>query len=856
MTTPTFMVGLIKEGLRKDVKPWGTPDDSFTSLINAYQWRGRIIRRTGYSLLGILNTGTALLPVYPNLPVMGLVNQNQFGVNLQNLIAFDTRNSYLFNTTTGVFEPLPSKMPVTWTGTDSNFFTYVNYAGALWVTNGVPGLNGVAISNITVVGPVLGLFTFTITTATSHGFTNIVGQMVSFININPGVTNPTFPLNGNTYTLTFISATQFSVQNSTTGVYTSGGTALNNQVQTAGQDGIRYYGNLQYGPSTFLASWANYNPPISPFVALAGALLIFPYRGYLVFLNTYESDGVSAAVNFGNRARWTQIGTPYYSSPQPGTPNLQTVDQLAARDDVFGRGGANDAPTQEVIVGAAFIRDILVVYFEKSTWRLRFVNNTQNPFVWERVNVELGSDCTYSTIAFDKGVMTIGRRGILISDGNDTIRFDEKIPDDVFDIRVINNGLKRVSGIRTFRTKLCYWTFPTGGNPNSTFPNLVLVYNYESKTWSFFDDCFTTFGYYYPSSSSSAPSDTWNSLTQPWSYYTEMSPVDAVSDTGFETVLAGNQQGFVFQLEQTGSQNDPSLFIQSITVGATTTITSPNHNLDDETWIQLSGITGTVDIYGNSLNGRNFKLANPSNQVNTFVLTGYDTIDAGNFSGTNFSYTTYKYILPGSVFIIVGALTFADSQYNGTLFSSTGLGTGTVDYVNGVISITFATPIVTTEIYINVVSYDPTQLVVPIQTKTAYTGGGLIAKLSNIDIITKIFNFMDKDKRARLSKIDFYVDKTDGGQFTCNVLGDSSNVPINTPLSDNPQSNVVLTSLNPYQVGIGDETIYRLYCDAIAQTIQLELTLSDPQMAVSAVNGSKIGILSMIFSMRQGGRLV
>ena len=43
----------------------------------------------------------------------------------------------------------------------------------------------------------------------------------------------------------------------------------------------------------------------------------------------------------------TQIGTPYYSYPVPNSPNLQTLDFLAARDDIFGRGGANDAPTSE-----------------------------------------------------------------------------------------------------------------------------------------------------------------------------------------------------------------------------------------------------------------------------------------------------------------------------------------------------------------------------------------------------------------------------------------------------------------------------------------------------------------------------
>lgn len=842
MTTPNAMIGLIKDGLRKDVKPFGTPEDSFVTLENAYQWRGRITRRPGYTLLARL----ALSGVYQNLPVMGLANRNKFGINLQDLIAFDTVNSYLYTASSKTFGLLPSVMPVTWNGQDYNFFTYTNYAGAMWVTNGVPGLNGVAISTTANSGA-----DTIVTTTIPHGFTN--GQYVTFININSGSSST---LNGLSLVISLASGSTFTVS----GNYTagSGGLALNSQVQTSEQDGIRFYGDLTYGPSSFSLSWANYNPPINPYVALAGALLIFPYRGYLVFLNTWEGNNPGQLQNFGNRARWTQIGTPYYSDPVPGLPNQQISDPFAARDDIFGRGGANDAPTQEVIVGAAFIRDILVVYFEKSTWRLRFVNNTQNPFVWERVNVELGSDCTYSTIPFDKGVMTIGRRGILISDGNDTMRFDEKIPNDIFDIRVLNNGLDRVSGIRTFRSKLCYWTFPDDENENTIYPNKVLVYNYESKTWAFFDDTFTTFGYYYPSSS--APSLTWNDLPLPWSSYSEMSPDDAVSDTGFETIVAGNQQGFVFELEQLSAQNDPSLYIAAITTGAITVINSPNHNLNDGDWVQLTGISGVLDNFGLSLNGRNFKISTntPSmgNDPNNFVIQGFAILDAGNFSGSTFTYTAFGNVLPGSVTVYVGAVTFTDGAQDGILYPSTGGGTGTINYNTGTIVINFSSPIVTTEIYVGVVSYNPEQQLSPIVTSGSYSGtAGLIAKISNFDIVTKIFNFFGQDKRSRLSKIDFYVDSTTGGQFQCDVLGDSSNEAINTPLSDNPQSNIVLTSPNPYQIGIGDESIYRLYCDAIAQTLQLELHLNDQQMATSAINDSNFDLLAMLFSMRQGGRL-
>ncbi len=104
--------------------------------------------------------------------------------------------------------------------------------------------------------------------------------------------------------------------------------------------------------------------------------------------------------------------------------------------------------------------------------------------------------------------------------------------------------------------------------------------------------------------------------------------------------------------------------------------------------------------------------------------------------------------------------------------------------------------------------------------------------------------------------IDFYTDLTDAGQFTVDILGDSSNIPMNKPLIDNLQSNVVLTSKNPYQVGSGDQTIYRLWANASSQTYQIKMYLSDRQMAVDAINDEDYELLAMMVSVSDRGRLV
>lgn len=938
-----FLIGTIESGITKNVKPWATPKDSFEVLTNAYQWRGRVVRKAAYDTLSQLTfveslrdlgasaqnftsnvlvasslTGVTIVPgsititvngganytlqedpdnpgsiiqisgagtdflngsinylngdlalnfsVNPGgnvvisfsyvyaLPVMGLRTRNLFELNEQDTIAFDTRFAYRFSNISEAFVPLPSVMPTEWSGTDSQFFFTTNYAGAFWATNSKPGLHGVEILNISNTNPAV------VTTSVAHGYTT--GQTVVIINVSgyTPIASTTPILNGQSFVITVTGANTFTIplNGALYNAYSADGLALNSYVSQTNQDGIRYYGNLTNG-----TGWANYNPPIDPNNALAGALLIFPYRGYLVFLNTTEGNEQNT-YNYGNRARWTQIGTPYYSEPVPSTPNPQGFDVRAVRDDLFGRGGANDAPTQEVIIGAAFVRDILVVFFERSCWRLRFVNNAQNPFVWERINVELGASATFSTIPFDKGVMAIGERGIVIADANDVIRIDDDIPDTIFEIRIDNDGMQRVNGIRTFRTKLNYWTIPSGSIPGGTYPDYVLVYNYDTKTWATFDDCFTCFGYFYAFDDA-----TWADLTESWSTYFDITWGGANIEKGYEDVIAGNQQGFVLSLDgalrdsqtvETG-QNGVSLMIAAITnggAGVPGTFTSTKNNLPDGSWIVLTGISGTTDVSGVTLNGRKYKVVNPGLDPDDFTLQEFTPYEAGNASGTSFNFTLsapFTPIFPGSVYITVGSLTFTDPGANG-LLSTSGASSGTVNYQTGAISLSFSPGIGSTPVYIRVVSENPAQGFSNVETTGTYTGGGYIAKLSNIDIQTKYFNFLGQDQRSRLSKIDFYVDRTTGGEFTVNVFADSSNQIINSPLSDNRRSNVVKTTLNPYQYGEGDQTIFRLFCDAIAQTVQLQMTLTDQQMAVTRIVNSDIQLLAMNFTLRPGGRLV
>lgn len=783
-----------------------------------------------------------------NLPCMGLRTRDLFAINAQDLIGFDTHYAYRYSNTNNQFQLLSSTMPVVWSAENYDFFWTVNYANAFWATNSKPGVHGYTITSITSPGAP----TVVVTTSTANDFqvgdvfytVNVTGTAAPY-NIVSGVVT----VAGNPFTGT-INQTVASA-----GGAASSGLVLSTTRSIANQDGIRYYTG---------STWVNYAPPINANNALFGALMIFPYRGYLIFIGTYEGNE-SGVFYYPNRMRWTAIGTPYYANPVPVFPNPQSTDINCARDDIIGKGGAEDAATNQEAICGAFIRDIIVVRFNNSTWRIRFTQNSVNPFVWEIVNIELGGQSTFGTIPIDKGSMDYGPRGITISDGNDVIRFDDKIPDTIFQTRNSNHGPERVYGIRTFESRLNYWTYPS--NKSITFPDSILVYNYDLKSWAMFDDSFTCFGYYKPFNDV-----TWADLTSPWSSYGDLTWNSSEIQSLNESIVAGNQQGFVEVIEADQITNGPSLNITGITtpaVPSAAVFTVVDHNLKTGDWIQLTGITGITGGDGVDLNNfldsvgaypfnRSYKII--STGVNTFTLQEFSPIDAGPvlIADTEFTYTLstpFIPIYPGSVLITVGDLSFTDPDLDGTLHATDGTSFGNIGYENGIVNLTFDPPLASNEeVYIRVVANQP---LTAVSATGTYTGGGYVTKKSNIQLQTKVFNFFKQDQRARISKIDFYTEQTNTGEFTCDIFGDSNTtLPINNPFSDNLRSNVVITSQNPYQITDGDQTIYRLYCDAIAQTIQAQFRLSDQQMATDNIYSSDIDIAALMFSMRPGGRII
>lgn len=589
---------------------------------------------------------TLTFSYWPGLPAMGMANREVPAINYEECNVFDTKYAYQYSNTIKAFQEMPTLLlmnPTTWSGTNSDFFWSTNAFGALFTTNCKAGLHAYTVTTFAgaAAGPPP---TVDITTSTAHNLT--VGDQVMFINCTGvGAAN-----NGLRGVVTSIAGAPFTATvsniDSTTTIpiaWTNAGPITGLMIvsnQNLHGDGIRWHDGT---------SWRNFNPVLTPTTALMGSAMLFYYRDRLVCLDTIEgSDLTPTGTRYYQRARYSQNGTIYNITPVPSVSAsgsaAYSADYQAWREDVTGRGGWIDAPTSERIVSAGFVKDTLIVFFERSTWRLRYTSNEILPFIWERINVEFGSSAPHSTVLFDAGPITVGQRGVIQTDGVQALRIDNIIPDEVFQFNNEQSGPQRIHGIREFEKQLVYWCFPQDAG-NGPYPNRTLIYNYRDQSWGGpFRDTFTCFGTW-----QAADDLTWAGATMTWGDATF--PWNAnVGAAQYPTIIGGNQQGFVNKVNSTlVSANGETLQIKSITLGSPTYWRSKDHNLQTDDFIKLDGCIGL--------------LTPPNGEIFKVKMIDADQIELYQYNPVTHGFTTAYELPAGTVYSGGGTLQRIDVPY-------------------------------------------------------------------------------------------------------------------------------------------------------------------------------------------------
>lgn len=629
-----FLIALPRIGLERDLEPAWLPNDAYPQLEDCYLWRGRIKRKQGYNLLGQLNYAIAVLGATPTSTTTFTIP----GVSVSTpLLPFGTQ--FVWNGVTFTDNGIGG-----FTQTDGGVSSTINYTTGVVVLNLVTPTAGITTVFYFPGLPVMGLpslnqpsvaqseapdILMAFDTKFSYYFSDATRTFtgVNFMNTS----NTPFYWQGDDADF-FWTTNYFKVLWATN--FQPGWQSAPTGFTPANGDGIRFFFND-------LSGWVNFLPPLSSTATityLQGALIILPYKGRLVMFNTWEGSNTAIGTNFPQRARWSSVGTPFYVTPAPAGAGVNASAWFSGPNDV-GKGGFFDAPTQEQIISAQFLKDTIIVYFEHSTWQFAFTGNELLPFQWVKINTELGALSTFSEIPFDKIVLGVGDVGIHACDIVNVDRIDQKIPDEVFAIQNSDFGRERVYGIRDYYTQLVYWALPYAGSDDNgalddvrsilpppgvdlVYPNRVLAYNYIDQSFSFFNDSFTCFGYY-----AQGDAVTWETVLTKWQE-TQFRWVSATELPAFPYVVAGNQQGFVEIFDPEIVSNDISLFIGLVQVGVPmplqTQITVLNHNLFTGMIIRVTnnGVSSSFEIVS-VIDANNFVISTPaSNPFPNLPFTG------------------------------------------------------------------------------------------------------------------------------------------------------------------------------------------------------------------------------------------
>jgi hypothetical protein len=576
---------------------------------------GTINYATGAFVAGGTNGAvTGTFSYFSGLPVMGLEDFAYSSPGLPNvpttypvLLAFDTKFAYQCNQAPGnakfynVSYYKQTNNPVIWSGADYQQFWTTNYQSALWATNNNPGFH--FVNGTYTSGSGTTTITFNFQSLAANYTTLVIGDKLWFNEWNAdGVT-----INGQTGTVSGIGgAAGGNYVVTFTGNQTVSGTGIAQLLTSsiAGQDGIRWYDRDPTGgtgiPSVTTVGWANFAPPLTAsnvsiddkpaaLYYLVGALAIVPFKDRLVFFSPWIKTSSGNPIQLIDTALWSWNGTPYYANL---TPVNETNNIKAYYQDQTGLGGNLPAGIAQPIATVSNNEDVLIVGFGGRGRKTRFVytSNDYQPFLWYTINSELPSDSTFSSVVMDKGALDIGAYGIAMTDQQSAQRIDLEIPDSVFQIQGLNNGVQRVNAIRDFYKEWVYFSYPVNSS-TYRFPTQTLLYNYRDVTWAVLYENFTHHGTYLPQTKRTwltTGFKSWNAWREPWNGGST-SPL-------IPNIIAGNPQGYVLTIgEGTGEAPSGTILAITSTLG-NAQINSIDHCVQVGDYLLITGGLGITAI--------------------------------------------------------------------------------------------------------------------------------------------------------------------------------------------------------------------------------------------------------------------
>lgn len=266
--------------------------------------------------------------------------------------------------------------------------------------------------------------------------------------------------------------------------------------------------------SNFYSSSASSQTPVNT------ARMIFFYKERIILLRTTE-DGVL----YPQRARWPK-----------------SEDHLDFTND-----GYVDAPTQDWIMAADFVGEDLIVWFQNSTWRLKYTADATLPFRWEQISSQSGCYASFSGFNYKDVMAVVGSTNINETDNLRVYEIDEKIPDAVSQIDATQ--FDKIYAIPISELQQCLISYPS---PDAAANDQSLCFNYLDASWSRYDFGFNVYGYYKAGETGLTVNEIDDAFDD-----LEAAFDDNTRQAGYPITLAGDVDGYVWQINY-GSDDDGS----------------------------------------------------------------------------------------------------------------------------------------------------------------------------------------------------------------------------------------------------------------------------------------------------------
>jgi hypothetical protein len=212
------------------------------------------------------------------------------------------------------------------------------------------------------------------------------------------------------------------------------------------------------------------------------------------------------------------------------------------------------APTSQPIRAFGYINTDLIVRFSSSERCCRYTGDAFDPWRWDSTNNIWDCDTSYSTINYDTWFSTVGKPGIVGSDGVNIKRVDEILPDFTDPTRlsqqvpvpfISQTSIQQCYGERFDDVKEGWLCYNSGLAETSVVASdNVLAFNYIDETYAIYQFPLSCLGYGTVTNGQTWAQTltTWEETPNTWqSYYWQKNALTTLGGDQYDRVYALNQ---------------------------------------------------------------------------------------------------------------------------------------------------------------------------------------------------------------------------------------------------------------------------------------------------------------------------